>query len=66
MLVEFPSMIDAVRCAAEMQRTAIDHNEKTTADQRNLFRIGINLSDVIVEENDVFGDGVNIAARWRH
>jgi TolB-like protein/class 3 adenylate cyclase/Tfp pilus assembly protein PilF len=63
MLAEFPSVIDAVRCAAEVQRGMIDRNAEQSADQRIEFRIGINLGDVIVEEYDIFGDGVNVAAR---
>ena len=62
-LAEFPSVIDAVRCAAEVQRGMIDRNAEQPADQRIEFRIGINLGDVIVEEYDIFGDGVNVAAR---
>jgi len=63
MLAEFPSIVDAVRCAAEIQRGMIDRNTDTSEDQRISFRIGINLGDVIVEPEDIFGDGVNIAAR---
>jgi adenylate cyclase len=63
LLAEFPSVVDAVRCAAEVQRGMIDRNAEQPADQRIEFRIGINLGDVIVEEYDIFGDGVNIAAR---
>jgi TolB-like protein/class 3 adenylate cyclase len=63
MLAEFPSVIDAVRCAAEVQRGMIDGNAEQPADQMIEFRIGINLGDVIVEEHDIFGDGVNVAAR---
>jgi adenylate cyclase len=63
MLVEFPSVVDAVRCAAEIQRSMIDRNADTSEDKRISFRIGINLGDVIVEPEDIFGDGVNIAAR---
>jgi TolB-like protein/class 3 adenylate cyclase len=63
MLAEFPSVIDAVRCAAEVQRGMIDRNAEQPADERIEFRIGINLGDVIVEEYDIFGDGVNVAAR---
>jgi adenylate cyclase len=62
-LAEFPSVIDAVRGAAEVQRGMIDRNAEQPADQRIEFRIGINLGDVIVEEYDIFGDGVNVAAR---
>jgi len=63
LLAEFPSVIDAVRSAAEVQRGMIDRNAEQPADQRIEFRIGINLGDVIVEEYDIFGDGVNVAAR---
>src|SRR5712671_3322436 len=63
MLVEFSSVVDATRCAAEIQRTMIDRNADIPEDQRISFRIGINLGDVIVEPEDIFGDGVNIAAR---
>jgi len=63
MLVEFGSVLDAVRCAAEIQRAMIDRNADVPEDKRISFRIGINLGDVIVEPEDIFGDGVNIAAR---
>jgi adenylate cyclase len=63
MLVEFASVVDAVRCAAEMQRGMIDREPEVPDEQRIRFRIGINLGDVIVEEHDIFGDGVNVAAR---
>ena len=63
MLAEFSSVIDAVRCAAEIQRAMIDRNADTPDDKRIRFRIGVNLGDVIVEPEDIFGDGVNIAAR---
>jgi class 3 adenylate cyclase len=63
MLVEFPSVVDAVRCAAEVQRTMIDREAGMPEDRRIRFRIGINLGDVIVEDDDLFGDGVNVAAR---
>jgi adenylate cyclase len=63
MLAEFASVVDAVRCAAEVQRGMIDR-ERLVADERRIrFRIGINLGDVIAEDHDIFGDGVNIAAR---
>jgi adenylate cyclase len=62
-LVEFGSVVDAVRCAAELQRTVIDREADTPQDKRIRFRIGVNLGDVIVEPEDIFGDGVNIAAR---
>src|SRR5499427_6290151 len=62
-LAEFPSVVDAVRCAAEVQRGMAERNAKTPENGRITFRIGINLGDVIVEEYDIFGDGVNVAAR---
>jgi adenylate cyclase len=63
MLVEFASVVDAVSCAVEVQRGMVDRNTDTPEDQRILWRVGINLGDVIVENDDIFGDGVNIAAR---
>src|SRR5260370_1745466 len=63
MLVEFPSVVDAVRCAVETQRVMVDRNAETPEDQRITFRIGINLGDVIIDGGDIYGDGVNIAAR---
>jgi TolB-like protein/class 3 adenylate cyclase/Tfp pilus assembly protein PilF len=62
-LAEFASVVDAVRCAAELQRATIDHEAAIPEDRRIRFRIGINLGDVIVEDDDIFGDGVNVAAR---
>ena len=63
MLVEFPSVVDAVRCAAEIERAMVDRNPETPEDQRITFRIGVNLGDIIVDGDDIYGDGVNIAAR---
>jgi adenylate cyclase len=63
MLVEFPSVVDAVRCAVEVQRGMVERNAAIQADERIEFRVGVNLGDVIAEEDDIFGDGVNIAAR---
>jgi adenylate cyclase len=63
MLVEFPSVVDAVRCAVEVQRGMVERNAAAPVDQRIELRIGINLGDVIVESEDIFGDGVNVAAR---
>jgi TolB-like protein/class 3 adenylate cyclase/Flp pilus assembly protein TadD len=63
LLVEFPSVVNAVRCAAELQRAMIDREAGIPEDSRIRFRVGINLGDVIVEGDDIFGDGVNIAAR---
>src|SRR5882724_6195671 len=62
-LAEFPSVVDAVRCAVEVQRGMAEHNAAIPADERIEFRIGINLGDVLAEGDDIFGDGVNIAAR---
>src|SRR5881392_781575 len=63
MLVEFPSVVNAVACAAEMQRGIHDRNTSVPQDRRIEFRIGVNVGDVIVQGDDIFGDGVNVAAR---
>jgi len=63
MLVEFHSVADAVQCAVEIQRRMARRNADVSPARWIQFRIGINLGDVIVEENDIFGDGVNVAAR---
>src|SRR6266404_3643526 len=63
MLVEFPSVVDAVRCAVEVQQAMPERNTGVGTDSRIELRIGINLGDVIVEGDDLYGDGVNIAAR---
>ncbi|MBA2242487.1 MAG: tetratricopeptide repeat protein [Chthoniobacterales bacterium] len=63
MLVEFPSVVNAVACAAEMQRGIRERNQGVPQDRRIEFRIGVNVGDVIVEGDDIFGDGVNVAAR---
>ena len=62
-LAEFPSVVDAVRCAVEIQCGMIDREPEIAEERRIRFRIGINLGDVIAEEHDIFGDGVNVAAR---
>jgi adenylate cyclase len=62
-LVEFASVVDAVRCAIEVQQAMPERNPSVAADNRIELRIGINLGDVIVEGDDLYGDGVNIAAR---
>src|SRR5215831_12601824 len=62
-LAEFASVVDAVRCAVEIQRGMAEREPEVPDERRLRFRIGINLGDVIVEERDVFGDGVNVAAR---
>src|SRR6476619_7598081 len=62
-LAELPSVVDAVRCAVEVQRGMADREPEVPEEQRIRYRIGVNLGDVIAEENDIFGDGVNLAAR---
>src|SRR5690349_2034523 len=62
-LAEFQSVVDAVRCAVEVQRGMVDHEPEVPEERRIRFRIGVNLGDVIAEEHDIFGDGVNVAAR---
>src|SRR6266850_7802842 len=63
LLVEFASVVDALRCAAEMQAALAESNAPLPPDRRIEFRIGINVGDIIVEDGDIFGDGVNVAAR---
>ena len=63
LLAEFASVVDAVRCAAEVQRGMLDRDLDLPDERRIRFRIGVNLGDVIVDGGDIFGDGVNIAAR---
>jgi adenylate cyclase len=63
LLVEFASVVDAVRCAVEVQQAMPERNTGVAVDNRIELRIGINLGDVIVEADDLYGDGVNIAAR---
>jgi TolB-like protein/class 3 adenylate cyclase len=62
-LAEFASVVDAVRCAVEVQAAMAERNAATPPGNRIEFRVGINLGDVIAEEHDIFGDGVNVAAR---
>ena len=62
-LVEFASVVDAVECAAAIQSGVAERQANLPEDQRIVFRVGINLGDVIVEEEDIYGDGVNVAAR---
>src|SRR5580658_401670 len=62
-LVEFASVVDAVRCAVEMQREMAARNAGLRLERRLEFRIGINLGDIVAEDHDIFGDGVNVAAR---
>ena len=63
MLVEFASAVDAVRCAVEVQRGMAEQNADVPQAKRIEFRIGIHVGDIIIDDNDIFGDGVNIAAR---
>src|SRR6516162_2122525 len=63
LLVEFASVVDAVRCAVEFQRDMAERNAGVPPERRIEFRIGINLGDIIIDESDIFGDGVNVAAR---
>ena len=63
LLVEFASVVDALRCAVEMQREMTGRSAGMPPDNRIEFRIGINVGDIVVQDGDIFGDGVNIAAR---
>ena len=63
LLAEFSSVVDSVRCAAEVQRGMVDREPEVPDERRIRWRIGINLGDVIAEGDDIFGDGVNVAAR---
>ena len=62
-LIEFASVLDAVRCALDIQRATVSHNVAIPEDRRIEFRIGINIGDIIIDETDIYGDGVNVAAR---
>src|SRR5262249_27846797 len=63
LLVEFPSIVDAVRCAIVVQRATAEREMTLPQDRRIDFRVGINLGDIVVDGDDILGDGVNIAAR---
>jgi TolB-like protein/class 3 adenylate cyclase len=63
LLIEFASVVDAVRCAVEVQEAMAERNADVQPDRRIEFRMGINVGDIIIEDGDIFGDGVNIAAR---
>ena len=63
MLVEFASVVNAVTCAVDIQRAMAQRNADIAADRRIEFRIGLHLGDIVVEDDDIFGDGVNVAAR---
>jgi adenylate cyclase len=63
-LIEFPSVVEAVACAVEVQQGMVERNASAPEDQRIVFRVGVNLGDIIItEDNDIHGDGVNVAAR---
>ncbi|HSA81544.1 MAG TPA: adenylate/guanylate cyclase domain-containing protein [Geminicoccaceae bacterium] len=62
-LVEFASVVDAVRCAVEVQQGIAQRNREVSEDRQVWFRIGVNLGDIIIEDGDIHGDGVNVAAR---
>ena len=63
MLVEFASVVDALRCAVEVQREMAERNVDVPQDKRIEFRVGINVGDIIIDGDDIYGDGVNVAAR---
>src|SRR5262245_12808406 len=63
LLLEFPSVVNAVRCAVEVQTAMANRTAEVPDDRRIAFRIGINQGDIIIEGDDIFGDGVNVAAR---
>ena len=63
LLVEFASVVDAMRCAVEVQCQMAARNTGVPEDRRIDYRIGINVGDIVVEDGDIFGDGVNVAAR---
>jgi adenylate cyclase len=62
-LLEFPSVVDAVECSVAVQKVMAKRNKDVPADRRMLYRIGINLGDILIEGDDILGDGVNVAAR---
>src|SRR6266404_1943984 len=63
LLGEFSSVVDALRCATEIQNAMAEHNVGIAPEERIEFRMGVNVGDVVVEDGDIFGDGVNVAAR---
>jgi TolB-like protein/tetratricopeptide (TPR) repeat protein len=63
MLVQFASVVDALRCAIEIQRRMVERNAETPGEKRIEFRMGINVGDIIIDGDDIYGDGVNVAAR---
>jgi class 3 adenylate cyclase/TolB-like protein len=63
LLLDFPSVVDAVRCAVDVQRGMVERNAGVPIDRRIVFRIGVNVGDIIIDGDDIYGDGVNVAAR---
>ena len=63
LLAEFASVVDAVKCAVEIQRDLAERNEGLPKERKMVFRIGVNLGDIVEEKDQIYGDGVNIAAR---
>ena len=63
LLVEFTSVVDALRCATEVQNVMAERNVGIAAEERIEFRLGVHQGDIVVEDDDIFGDGVNVAAR---
>src|SRR5437660_11365115 len=63
LLVLFASVVDALRCAVEVQRGMAERNAEVPEDKRIEFRMGINVGDIIIDGGDIYGDGVNVAAR---
>ncbi len=63
MLAEFPSVVDSVRAAVEAQRAVAEHNADLPEEKRIEFRVGVNLGDVVIDGEDIQGDGINVAAR---
>jgi adenylate cyclase len=64
-LIEFPSVVDAVACAVAIQHGMVARNAAVPEDKRIVFRIGINIGDIIIDGTDIHGDGVNLAARLK-
>ena len=63
LLLEFSSVVEAVRCAVDVQRGMAERNASVPVEKKIAFRIGVNLGDIIIDGDDIFGDGVNVAAR---
>jgi adenylate cyclase len=63
LLLDFPSVVDAVRCAVDVQRGMVERNAGVPMDRQIVFRVGVNVGDIIIDGDDIYGDGVNVAAR---